>query len=72
MPAQPRRRYRPRIATWVFLAVIATLVVIVTRGPTKFFAARDVRADAACTMRHCASTPDEAPSPDQIFRKQQP
>lgn len=71
MPAQPRRRYRPSIATWVFLAVIATLVFIVARGPAQFFEARDVESGVSCTVRHCASTPDEAPRRDQIFRKPQ-
>jgi hypothetical protein len=68
---QPHRRYRPSVAGWVFLAVIVTLAVIVARGPARFFTARDVQSEAACTVRHCPTTADEAPTRDQLFRKQQ-
>ncbi|HEX4271395.1 MAG TPA: hypothetical protein VHZ32_08405 [Rhizomicrobium sp.] len=55
-----RRRYRPSAATWVLFAVIITLGVIIARGPTKFFEARDVQSGVSCTVRHCPA-PDGEP-----------
>jgi len=57
----PARRRPPRltVATTVFLAVIATLVVIVARGPTKYFQSRNVQSGVSCTLRHCQPTDDE-------------
>lgn len=68
---RPRRRYPKATAAWVFVAVIIVLGLIIARGPTRFFQAPDVQSDAACTVRHCPGTADEAPRQDQIFRRDQ-
>jgi hypothetical protein len=56
-----RRPLRLTVATSVLIAVIATLVVIVARGPTRFFEAGAVQSGASCTVRYCLDT-DEAPN----------
>jgi hypothetical protein len=58
---QARRPRRLTVATSIFLAVLVALVVIVVRGPAKFFAARDVQTDASCVVRHCPPAPDDKP-----------
>jgi hypothetical protein len=47
------------VATSVLFAVIVTLAIIVTRGPTKFFETRAVQSGVSCTVRHCPATDDE-------------
>ena len=69
MPAR-RRPLRLTVATSVLFVVIAALVIIVARGPSRFFAATNVRAGVSCTVRHCPATEDEPAGPE-LFRKQQ-
>jgi hypothetical protein len=54
-----RRPLRMTVATTVLFAVIATFVVIIARGPTKFFQSRNVQSGVSCTVRHCPPTDDE-------------
>jgi len=65
MPTR-RRPLRPTVATLVLVAVIATLAIIVARGPTKFFESRSVQSGATCAMRHC---PTMAETPDSRVRQ---
>jgi hypothetical protein len=64
---QARRPRRVTVAISVFVAVMVALVLIVVRGPAKFFEARDVQSDASCTVRHCPAPDDEPGS--RIGRK---
>ena len=68
MPAR-RRPLRLTVATSVLFVVIATLVVIVARGPARFFEAPTVQAGVSCTVRHCPATDDEPQGPE-LLRKQ--
>jgi hypothetical protein len=68
--AEPRRPLRLTVATSVLLAVIATLLVIVARGPTRFFEAGTVQMGVSCTVRHCPPAADEPQGPE-LLRKQQ-
>ncbi|HEY2011347.1 MAG TPA: hypothetical protein VGH23_20320 [Rhizomicrobium sp.] len=55
----------------MFVAVIVMLAVIVVRGPARFFQARDVQSDASCTVRHCATSPTQAPNGQNWPRDQE-
>lgn len=65
------RRYRRSTAAWVFVAVIILLTVIVVWGPARFFQARDVQSDAACTVRHCATSTTQIPNGQNWPRDQE-
>ncbi len=56
---QARRPRRLTVATSIFLVVLLALVIIIMRGPAKFFEARDVQTDASCIVRHCPPLPDD-------------
>lgn len=66
MPTR-RRPLRLTVATSVLIAVIATLVLIVARGPTQFFESRTVQSGVSCTVRHC---PTMAETPDGRLRQE--
>lgn len=51
-------RRRATIGLLVFLAVMVTLVFII-RGPGRYFAGTNVRADMSCTISHCNRNTDD-------------
>jgi hypothetical protein len=54
-----RRPLRLTVAASVLFAVVATLLIIIARGPAKFFEAGAVQSGVSCTVRHCPPTDDE-------------